>query len=207
MTRSSGSRFSNVVRSHASERGSSSAVDGLLPGSTLRLAAGEAIGLGEIVYQQANKSAYRASANNPNTREILGISAQSVLPGALFEVVYRGTLSNPAWSWIAGQVIYAGMNGALTQTRPITGYLAEVGHAVSADTILIDVERHPRKVYLKALTGFSASIPTTESGIAYPSVAVLNGAGDEVGVVVNITTVTVTINSNIALDGHTAVLH
>ena len=203
-----GSRFSNVVRAHAEPGAASSQLhDGGEIGTTLRLPAGESLDRGEVVYQNPlDTRLYLASSGNLDTREILGITKAPADPGQLAEVVYRGGITNPDWSWAPGLPIYAGLNGALTQIAPPNGYRSVIGHAVSSDTVLVGVERFPRKIFTKSLAGVAVTIPTVESGITYPEVKVLTASGAAVSVAVVLSEASVQISSNVPLDNHIAVL-
>ena len=130
-----------------------------------------------------------------------GVSA-----GSLVDIRYKGPMSYAGWNWEPGAPIYASTNGAITQTPPTNGYLVVVGHAISSDTILVDLERSPRRVYIKSLSGTLVSIPNSESGIAYPNIAVLKDTGEEVSVVTDWSDLAVVISSLIPLDNHIAVL-
>mgnify|MGYP003629658594 CR=1 FL=1 len=138
MAKSTGSRFSNVPRSHEKSGGLSS-FDGSFPGATIRLAAGEAIAAGVVLYQEADLSAYPASNDDDDSRDIVGIATKGARSGGVVNIQYGGPLTVQSWSWTAGAKVYVGVDGALTQTEPASGYVAAVGIAISTTTILINL--------------------------------------------------------------------
>lgn len=162
--------------------------------------------LGNLVFQDDDAAVYIASPNDPVSREIIGISIASASAGSPADILYRGPMSYVGWNWVPGRPIYAGPNGIVTQTAPVNGYLVEVGVAISSDTMLIDIERFPRKVYVKSLAGTLVAIPYAESGIPYPSIAVLKASGEEVSVAVDYSELSAVISSNVTLENHIAVL-
>ena len=50
----------------------------------------------------------------------------------------QGFVTNPAWNWMAGKLIYLLANGAMTQTRPVSGPVTILGIAWSSTTICLD---------------------------------------------------------------------
>ncbi|MFT6550484.1 MAG: hypothetical protein ACJA1I_000512 [Zhongshania marina] len=138
MTKSTGSRHSNVPRAHAKERGLST-FDGTFPGATIRLTAGEAGVAGSVVYQSDDLLALLASNDNEDSSEIIGIATQGFAAGRVVNIQYSGPLTIQSWSWTAGAKVYVGVDGALTQTEPASGYVMPIGVAISPKTILIKI--------------------------------------------------------------------
>lgn len=140
-TRSSGSRFSNVPRSHASSSGLS-AFDGTFSGATIKLIAGESGAAGTVLYQDTDLLAYLASNDTAASSEIIGIATLGFAQGRPVNIQFSGPLTVQSWDWTVGARVYVGTDGGLTQTEPGTGYILVVGVAISSSTILIDVERN-----------------------------------------------------------------
>jgi hypothetical protein len=71
--------------------------------------------------------------------------AQQTLPLGRVRFLAQGFVTNPAWNWIAGKLLYLAANGAMTQTRPISGPVTILGIAWSPTTICLDPQP-PRAV-------------------------------------------------------------
>ena len=97
------------------------------PVSALRVVASTVIGA-----QVVNPSSVDSLAR------IIGISVNAAADGDLLTVRRMGLLSDPAWSWIAGQPIFCGLGGVLTAVAPTAVAIRQVAVAVDATTILID---------------------------------------------------------------------
>lgn len=87
---------------------------------------------GEVVY---------ATTTDTATRHAIGISTNAVTAGQDVNIHTSGPLTDASWSWTCPAPVYVGVNGALTQTAPTTGFNSCVGIAIAADTI--DVSIHP----------------------------------------------------------------
>lgn len=80
------------------------------------------------------------SQNTALAGAVIGISATAANAGGSVTVQTSGPLVFSGWSWTAGQPVYAGANGVLTQTPPATGFLQVVGIAQASDTVIVGVE-------------------------------------------------------------------
>lgn len=141
MTRSSGSRFSNVPRAHERSGGLSS-FDGTFSGATIKLIAGESGAAGAVLFQDTDLLAYLASNDAAASSEIIGIATLGFAQGRPVNIQFSGPLTVKSWDWTVGARVYVGTDGGLTQTEPGTGYVLVVGVAISPNTIVINVERN-----------------------------------------------------------------
>ena len=69
---------------------------------------------------------------------IVGVTTQAGTTGTDVIVQVSGRMTNATWAWVAGPV-YSDDEGVLTQTAPATGWIVQVGRAIDATTIEIDV--------------------------------------------------------------------
>jgi hypothetical protein len=83
---------------------------------------------------QAN---YASSDRPSDALLIVGITTGAASNGSFVAVQTGGELIEPTWSWSPGP-IYCGLNGALTQTAPSSGFIRVVGIAHSPTSILIE---------------------------------------------------------------------
>ena len=80
---------------------------------------------------------HASSADPSHAPGVTGIAANSATIGAAVTVRILGPLTEPSWSWTAGQPIYVGVDGVLTQTPPSAGYIREIALAVSPTKVIV----------------------------------------------------------------------
>jgi hypothetical protein len=94
------------------------------------------IGGGRVVDHQGN---YYLSASA--TVPPLGITAGAAVTGADLTIQTEGIMIDSSWSWTPNAILYAGVNGVLTETAPSSGVSAPVAQAISATKIAIRIQR------------------------------------------------------------------
>ncbi|MGW5514253.1 LtfC-like domain-containing protein [Nocardia africana] len=67
----------------------------------------------------------------------IGITTGAASSGTTVKVLMFGEITEPSWSWTPGPV-FLGAGGALTQSVPGTGFLAQVAAAISGTTVFVD---------------------------------------------------------------------
>lgn len=76
-----------------------------------------------------------------HAEQVVGVALQSTSTvGASVSVRLGGSVNDPGWSFSEGPVFCAA-SGALTQSPPTTGWLLQVGVALSATTVNINIEQ------------------------------------------------------------------
>lgn len=109
-----------------------------LSGSTEYIAA---VNLTSSQAVYAVNSGYVGLADNtiPTTAQsLIGVTTSSAAAGAKVKVTgVGGVVTDPTWAWTAFQPVYLAASGAMTQTLPVAGVLAQVGIATSATTMLV----------------------------------------------------------------------
>lgn len=83
--------------------------------------------LGQAIY---------ADPDTLGTAAVLGITIDA---GTTVQAQYDGMMTDAGWTWVQG-LIWCGANGVLTQTPPVTGALVQVARAITATTILVNIE-------------------------------------------------------------------
>jgi hypothetical protein len=81
-----------------------------------------------------------ADANDAARVNVVGITTTSASIGASVDARIFGEMVDNGWSWVVNQKIWLGASGQLTQTIPSVGYQVEIGIAVEAQKILINIE-------------------------------------------------------------------
>lgn len=82
----------------------------------------------------------KASNDSGQCDDVLGVTTGSQTSGGYYAVAVAGFITLATWSWSVGRV-YLGVDGALTQVVPTTGCVLEVGHAVSATSMIIRIQQ------------------------------------------------------------------
>lgn len=70
---------------------------------------------------------------------VVGISMGAIASGFTGPIAQSGSLTNPAWSWTPGVLLY--LNGTtISATAPSTGFSQKVGVAVTATTMIVEMD-------------------------------------------------------------------
>ena len=78
-----------------------------------------------------------ASVDDPATAQaFVGITLNAAAIGGEVAVRFTGLIVEPSWSWVPGAV-FVGLNGALTQVDPASGYALAVGVATGPQSLLV----------------------------------------------------------------------
>jgi len=81
---------------------------------------------------------HHASSDDPgHAPGVLGIAANSASPGDSVRVRTTGPMAEPSWDWTPGLPLYVGPDGVLVQSPPASGFIREIGLAVSPTSIVI----------------------------------------------------------------------
>lgn len=72
--------------------------------------------------------------------KILGVTDAGYNTDDTATVYIGGAIVNPLWAFNDG-LVYLGDDGALTQTLPVAGFLLQIGIAITATALLMDVDR------------------------------------------------------------------
>lgn len=102
--------------------------------------ASEAIGGHIVVYQTAGGVAIASSDSTSHANRILGITNSAVSLGANVPVTLSGELTEPTWTFTEGLPVYLSVNGTLTQTPPTSGFILQMGVAVSPTKISVSIK-------------------------------------------------------------------
>lgn len=84
------------------------------------------------------KAAYPDVAAADDADLLLGVTTGAVAQGDQATIQTRGEMQEGGWAWTLGPV-FCGANGALTQAPPAGAWIRQVGVAVAADRIIIDM--------------------------------------------------------------------
>lgn len=103
--------------------------------------AAETIFIGHSVGVNASGEFFLTKSGNlAHSGKCIGVADASALPGQNLRVITAGPFDKAAYLFIPGDAVYVGVNGELTQDIPSSGFEQQVGVAVTATKILIDIE-------------------------------------------------------------------
>lgn len=71
---------------------------------------------------------------------VMGISMNAAVEGDPVDILVFGEMIEPSWSWTERRAIFLGSAGHLTQAPPTTGFLMEVGFAVTPQKIMVELK-------------------------------------------------------------------
>ena len=94
-------------------------------------------------YALGSQRAVTAGGEYAGLKPAIGFTSQAVNAGMEAPVVTAGDL-NGFSGLIAGEPIYLGLNGVLTQTPVTTGIHQQLGYAKSSSTIIIQIQQSVR---------------------------------------------------------------
>lgn len=107
-----------------------------LPRIEISITASEPIAIGDPV----TITGYVGDSSDvTHAGKIAGIAITTAEPGFSAKVATEGEVTNSAWNWTAGDIIY--LNGkALSVTPPAAGFLQEIGEAKNNHVIYVNVQ-------------------------------------------------------------------
>lgn len=80
-----------------------------------------------------------ACSNEPDhAGSVIGITKNAANPGEGLVIVTSGIMDEPSWSFTPGAV-FVGLDGSLVQEPPQTGFVQQVGVAVSATRLIVSL--------------------------------------------------------------------
>lgn len=106
-------------------------------GVVLSLVAGEALGGHRAVVVENGEVFYADKDTSPHSGQVIGVTVHAASIGEAIDVQYAGELEELSWTFNPGAV-YIGLNGVLTQTRPSSGWVMNIGTAISPTKISIN---------------------------------------------------------------------
>lgn len=101
----------------------------------------ETIFIGHAIGIDSNGDFYLVKSTNPaHSGKCVGVSESSSLAGQNIRVITAGPFDKAAYSFTPGEPVFVGPNGELTQVVPTSWFEQQVGVAITATKILIDIE-------------------------------------------------------------------
>jgi hypothetical protein len=92
-----------------------------------------------VVPTTSGKAGYADKATPAHANKIIGITKGAAADLATVEVQYDGEMTEPSWTWTTNLPIYCGASGVLTQVPPSSGFVQQVGVALSPTKMSIGI--------------------------------------------------------------------
>jgi len=106
-------------------------------GSAVQRIAGESLSALRYCYERAGQTFVLDFADRNNIDLAAGLTLSAADRGGLVNLQLTGPVDDLLWSWTPGP-LWLGAAGALTQQPPTTGFLLQVGTAVSPTRIILN---------------------------------------------------------------------
>lgn len=108
--------------------------------TTLVHPAGVAIGGHRVVYIDSLSQVQYASSDMPShSRKVVGITTGAGSVATPINIQVNGEIEEMSWNWNINAPIYLGINGALTQVVPETGFILIVAQPITNTKILVSI--------------------------------------------------------------------
>ena len=92
----------------------------------------------------AGTAVHADNTNAAHTGRLRGVFRATKANGEVAQLQVFGPMRNAAWNWTPEQPVYLGSAGALTQSRPASGFVQVVGWADTATQLFVN-PREPRE--------------------------------------------------------------
>lgn len=107
-------------------------------GTMSKIAAEALSGHRAVLLDSNGQAAYPKIANAADGEQIVGVTTGAASLGATASIRTAGEMDESTWAWNRGPV-FAGNDGVLTQTPPAGQWLRQIGVAVTATKVIIDL--------------------------------------------------------------------
>jgi hypothetical protein len=113
---------------------------GVAGGVVSQVIAATALSGHRAVYLSSTGARY-ASALDPSTCDILGVTLSATATNEIADVQTAHEITEPSWGWLIGQPVWLGADGFLTQATPVFGAQILIGIAVNTQKILLRISQ------------------------------------------------------------------
>lgn len=107
-------------------------------GSTFPSTATQLTAIGNALRAAGANSCARADSSDvADAGLVIGIATNDAAVSETVQVRAAGYMTHGSWTWTAGQQIFVGVDGVLTQVAPTSGFCQTIALAVTSTTILV----------------------------------------------------------------------
>jgi len=86
------------------------------------------------------EKAYYADNSSVNFGRKIGLTKNAAELDASVTVLFFGEITHSSWNFDLTKPVFLGTNGALTQTKPETGYLLVIGKPINTTKLFVNIE-------------------------------------------------------------------
>ncbi len=101
--------------------------------------AGETLS-GHRLVEIYEEKAYYADNSSVNFGRKIGLTKNAAELDASVTVLFFGEITHSSWNFDLTKPVFLGTNGALTQTKPETGYLLVIGKPINTTKLFVNIE-------------------------------------------------------------------
>lgn len=84
---------------------------------------------------------YADNTNLDHMNSVLGITTQAANSGNECEVRIYGPLTEPTWDFTDNLPVFLSTNGYLTQNKPTSGFMLQMGFPIDSTTLMVDLKK------------------------------------------------------------------
>lgn len=94
-----------------------------------------------LAFQPVTANGYVADSNTDAHRnKVIGLAKANINTGFSGNVETDAEVTNPAWTWNVGDIIFINGAGVLSTTAPDAGWCQIIGIAVASDSISLEIQ-------------------------------------------------------------------
>jgi len=102
--------------------------------------AGGPVGAFKLVTSLLKRIYHADNTNELHEKQVLGLSLNSGNNDDIINIIIIGLVVNQYWNWIIDAPLFLSSNGDLTSVKPVTGFVLQIGHAISATEVWINIQ-------------------------------------------------------------------
>jgi len=93
----------------------------------------------KVVYMNAGKAYIASSGELSQANRVIGVAVDACTVGHSGRIRKQGYMKDNSWHWQLDKPIFLGINGALTQTAPVSGFVCQIAVPISSNEIDISI--------------------------------------------------------------------
>jgi len=106
---------------------------------SLTMQAGEALGGSRVVIANGGQAYYANQGNTAHAGKVIGLTQGAAASGAAVTILTQAYIDDGTFSFTPGQAVYFTGLGVLTTTPPTSGFIQQVGVALTATRLLVNL--------------------------------------------------------------------
>lgn len=124
------------------ETGGQQGPQGLPGDGKITVIAAASLSAGRLVTVDENGATYFDPSDVSLYGKAVGITKHAAVATAQIDIVAAGKVELVGAGYTPGSKFWAGPNGTLVSTAPVSGLIVPVGYAIDADTLFVQIESY-----------------------------------------------------------------